>query len=97
MNVGDITQAIGAGDLKAMRHGFRALVDPSEDRVRATAPGFLIVALNRLCAALKDDASVMPTETCAALDLPAGGSYAEGVAKAKRDSARLARRLLEMT
>lgn len=92
MNLRDITDAITAGDRETMRKGFRALVDPHAT-VEASSPGMLVVALNRLGAAMKDDAE-MPPATCAALDLPAGSTYAEGAAQAKRDASRLARHLM---
>lgn len=94
MKARDITDAIANDDRQTMRQGFRALVDPSEDMVEASSPGLLVVALNRLCAALAEDDATMPNETCAALDLPAGASYSEGAAQAKRDGARLARHLM---
>lgn len=94
MKARDITEAIAANDRETMHQGFRALVDASEDMVEAASPGLLVVALNRLCAALADDDATMPSETCAALDLPAGASYADGAAQAKRDGARLARHLM---
>lgn len=93
MNLRDITAAITAEDREAMRHGFRALVDPHAT-VEASSPGMLVVALNRLSAALKDDQAAMPVATCGALDLPPGSSYADGTAQAKRDGARLARHLM---
>lgn len=94
MKVRDITDAIAAGDRETMRLGFRALVDSREDAVLATSPGLLIVTLNRLSVALGDDDAAMPPETCTALDLPTGSTYAQGAAQAKRDGARLARRLM---
>lgn len=89
----DITDAITDGDASTMRRGFRALVDQHAS-VEASSPGMLVVALNRLCAALKDDQAEMPAATCGALDLPPGSSYADGAAQAKRDGARLARHLM---
>jgi len=93
MKVRDITDAIAANDRETMRQGFRALVDLHDDKVLAVSPGLLVVALNRLIVALADDTGMMPPETCAALDLPAG-TYTEGATKAKRDSARLASHLM---
>jgi hypothetical protein len=93
MKLRDITDALTDGDVDAMRRGFRALVD-QHDSVEASSPGMLVVALNRLCVALKGDQAEMPTATCSALDLPPGSTYAEGAAQAKRDSARLARHLM---
>ncbi len=94
MKVRDITDAIAGDDRETMRQGFRALVDPHEDNIEASSPGVLVVALNRLNVALADDGARMPPETCTALDLPAGATYAEGAARAKRDSSRLARHLM---
>lgn len=93
MKLRDIADAIAAEDQEAMRQGFRALVDPHAT-VEASSPGMLVVALNRLCVALKDDQGEMPAATCGALDLPPGSTYADGAAQAKRDGARLARHLL---
>ena len=94
MKLHDITDAITSGDRETMRQGFRALFDPHEDVVEATSPGLLVVALNLLCVALADDRATMSSEICDALDLPAGASYADGTAQAKRDGARLARHLV---
>ena len=93
MKLRDITDAISDGDAEAMREGFRALVDPHAT-VEASSPGMLVVALNRLSAALKDDQTEMPATTCGALDLPPRSTYADGAAQAKRDGARLARHLV---
>ena len=93
MKLRDITDAIAADDRAAMRQGFRALVDPHAT-VEASSPGMLVVALNRLCAALHGDQAEMPAATCGALDLPAGATYADGAAQARRDGARLARHLM---
>ncbi len=93
MKLRDITGAITDGDTSAMRLGFRALVD-QHTTVEASSPGMLVVALNRLCVALKDDQAEMPASTCAAIDLPPGSTYSEGVVQAKRESARLARHLM---
>lgn len=41
-----------------MSHGFQALVDPYA-MVEAALPGMVVVALNRLCAALEDDEAEM--------------------------------------
>lgn len=92
----DITDAIAADDREAMREGFRALVDPHAT-VEASSQGMLVVALNRLCAALKGDQAEMPAAACGALDLPPGSTYAEGPTKAKRDGAKLARHLMAQT
>ncbi len=93
MKLRDITDAITDGDTSTMRRGFRALLDPHA-AVEASSPGMLVVALNRLCAALKVDQAEMPAATCDTLDLPPGSTYAEGTATAKREGARLARRLM---
>lgn len=93
MKLKDITDALTGGNAEAMRQGFRALVDPHAT-VEASSPGMLVVALNRLSAALKDDGAEMPAATCGALDLPPGSSYADGTVQAKRDGARLARHLM---
>lgn len=93
MKLRDITDALTDGDTSTMRRGFRALVD-QHATVDATSPGMLVVALNRLCVALKDDQAEMPAATCGALDLPLGSTYADGVAQAKRDGARIARHLM---
>ncbi|WP_377840161.1 hypothetical protein [Bosea sp. UC22_33] len=93
MKFRDITNAIAANDREAMREGFRALVNPHAT-FKTASPGMLIVALNRLCLALNEDQVEMPVGTCVALDLPAGASYADGAAQAKRDGARLARHLM---
>lgn len=93
MKLRDITDAIATDDRETMRQGFRALVYPHAT-VEASSPGMLVVALNRLCAALHDDQAEMPVATCGALDLPPGSIYADGVTQAKRDGARLARHLM---
>lgn len=93
MKLRDITDAITADDRETMRQGFRALVDPHAT-VEASSPGMLVVALNRLSAALKDDQAEMPAATCGALDLRPRSTYADGAAQAKRDGARLARHLM---
>lgn len=95
MNLRDITDAIAGDDLETMRQAFRALVDyPNEERIEASSPGLLVVALNRVCAALKHDASTMPRATCDALDLPQGSTYAAGVVKARADQIRLSRTIV---
>lgn len=93
MKLRDITDALTDGDTNTMRRGFRALVD-QHATVEASSPGMLVVVLNRLCVALKDDQAEMPASTCAAIDLPQGSTYSEGAVQAKRDSARLARHLM---
>jgi hypothetical protein len=93
MKLKDITDALTAGNAEAMRLGFRALVDPHAT-VEASSPGMLVVALNRLSAALKDDGAEMPPATCGALDLLPGSTYADGSAAAKREGPRLARHLM---
>lgn len=93
MKLRDVTDALTDGDTSTMRRGFRALID-APAAVEASSPGMLVVALNRLCAALKDDEAEMPAATCRALDLPLGSTYSEGAAQAKRDGARLARLLM---
>lgn len=93
MKLRDITDALTDGDTSTMRRGFRALVDQHAS-VEASSPGMLVVALNRLCVALKDDQAEMPATTCGALDLPPASTYAEGTAAAKREAARLARHLM---
>ncbi|RXT46104.1 hypothetical protein B6S44_25005 [Bosea sp. Tri-44] len=95
MKLRDITDAIGSDDRPALWRAFCALVEhPEGEVVEASSGGLLIVALNRLCVTLKDDAATMPPRTCAALQLPPGATYADGAAQAKRDSARLARQLM---
>lgn len=64
MKLRDITDAILSDDRETMLQAFRALVEPGEDPVDATSPGLLVVALNRLCAALKDDSDVMAAGSC---------------------------------
>lgn len=93
MKLKDITDALTEGNAEAMRQGFRALVDPHAT-VEASSPGMLVVALNRLCVALKDDQAEMPAASCGALDLPPGSTYAEGTAAAKREAPRLARHFM---
>jgi hypothetical protein len=95
MKLRDITDAIGGDDKPTLRRAFRSLISfPREEEIEASSPGLLVVALNRLCVALAEDDATMPNETCAALDLPTGATYAEGAARAKRDGARLARHLM---
>lgn len=94
MKLQDINDALAGNDRETMRQGFRALVDTKEDTVQATSPGLLIVALNKLCAALADDDATMPRTICDALDLSAGATYGDGAAQAKRESARLSRHLM---
>lgn len=95
MTLQDITGAIGSDDKPALRRTFSALVEhPEGEVVEASSGGLLVVALNRICVALKADAAEMSSETCAALRLPAGATYADGAAQAKRDSARIARQLM---
>ncbi|BCB17896.1 hypothetical protein [Bosea sp. ANAM02] len=96
MKLRDITEALSDGDNSTMRLGFRTLVDPHAT-VEASSPGMLVVALNRLCVALKDDQAEMPAATCGALDLPPGSTYSEGSAAAKREATRLARHLMAAT
>lgn len=93
MKLRDITDALTDGDTGTMRRSFRALVD-QHATVEVSSPGMLVVALNRLCVALKDDRAEMPAATCGALDLPPGSTYAEGTAAAKREAPRLARHLM---
>ncbi|WP_420104213.1 hypothetical protein [Bosea sp. (in: a-proteobacteria)] len=94
MNVRDIAAAIAADDRPAMRSAFCNLTEGRGRDIKASAPGFLVVALNRLTVALADDAAEMPPGACEALGLPASSSYADGAARAKRESARLAGHLM---
>lgn len=96
MNLRDITQAIAEGDKPTIRRAFRALVAyPEAGRIKATSPGFLVVALNKVCAALDSDAAVMAVETCEALGMPAGSSHAAGVAAAYRQRTRLSQQIID--
>lgn len=95
MNLRDITDAVADADMATIQQAFRALVDyPNEERIEASSPGLLVVALNRVCAALKHDESTMPRATCDALDLPPGVSYADGVVKARAEQTRLSRTIV---
>lgn len=93
MKLRDVIDALVGEDLATMRRAFGALV-AGQEVVEAASPGMLVVMLNRLCVALKDDPAEMPAATCGALDLPAGSSYADGAVRAKREGARLARHLM---
>jgi hypothetical protein len=97
MKLRDITGAITDGNLPAVRQAFSLLVGPEASQIEAQSPGFRVVALNRVCGALAADAEVMPEATAAALELPTGSTYVAGAAKARRDSARLARRLMALS
>lgn len=92
MKVREIREAIEEDDHDTMRQAFRALVDPNGQTIEASSPGLLVVALNRLCVALEADSAVMPGETCAQLELPAGASYM--ACAGRRGAARLARHLV---
>lgn len=95
MKLRDITEAISSSDRETMRQGFRALVDPHEDRMESTSPGLLVVALNRLCAALQKDAHPMPDDVSQFLNLPIGATFGSGSARVKADWAIFSRRLVE--
>lgn len=96
MNVRDIAAAIAADDRPAMRLAFCNLTEGRGRDIEASAPGFLVVALNRLAVALADDAALMTAAACETLGLPYGSTYAEGSTRAKRESTRLARLLTEV-
>ncbi|MGO4666589.1 hypothetical protein [Bosea sp. 2RAB26] len=68
---------------------------PDVGRIDATSSGFLVVALNKVCAALNCDDAVMAAETCDALRLPRGSSYANGVNVARLERTRISQRLIE--
>lgn len=96
MKLRDITDAIGGGDKPTLRRAFRSLVSiPREAEIETPSPGLLVVALNRLCAVLNGDGAEMPSETCAALALPAGATFGQGAVAAKREWTRLSRLIVE--
>lgn len=96
MKLRDITDAIGGDDKLTLRRAFRALVvQPPAEEIEASSPGMLVVALNRICGALASDTAVMARETCDALALAAGSSYAEGAAAVKRSWQGISRRIVD--
>lgn len=67
-----------------MRRAFRSFVSqPREEAIKASSPGLLVGALNRLCVALKDDQADMPAAICEALGLEPGASFGQGAAATK--------------
>ena len=85
MKLRDITDAIGGDDKPTLRRAFRSLVSsPPEEEVEASSPGMLVVALNRTCQALASDTAAMQPDTCEALALPRGASYAQGAVAVKQ-------------
>lgn len=96
MNLRDITQAISDDDKPTLRRAFRALVSyPDVGRIEASSPGFLVVALNKVCAALEHDTAVMPPETCDAFRLGRGSSYEDGVNVVRLERTRFSQQLIE--
>lgn len=93
IDVVDITPAIDAGNLPYLRRAFQTLVEyPHRGEIRCGGPGHLIVALDRVTAALKDDREAgfgMPWQTCAELGLSARSTYADGAAAALDQRSRL--------
>ena len=95
MKLRDITDAVGGDDKATLRRAFRVLAARSgEEEIEASSPGMLVVALNRVCGALANDAAVMARETCDALALPVGASYAAGAAAVKRNWQAFSRRIV---
>lgn len=96
MNLRDITDAIGGDDKPTLRRAFVALVSPSPSQeVEASSPGMLVVALGRVCTALKNDDEPMPKDVCASLAIPVGVTFGAGAAAAKLAWPRLARALID--
>jgi hypothetical protein len=96
MKLRDITDAIANDERTAVRRAFLALVCyPGDDRIEASSPGLLVVALNRVCAYLAQDGAPMPRIASDALDLAPSSSYAAGVAEARRRLTDLSRRIVE--
>lgn len=93
MKLRDITDALVGEDQAMMRRAFGALVAGQEE-VEAASPGMLVVALNRLCAALNKDESPMPDAVSEILGVPSGSSFAVGAAQAKREWARITRQVI---
>ncbi|MDU0343180.1 hypothetical protein [Bosea rubneri] len=94
MKLRDITDALVGEDQAMMRQAFGALV-AGQEAVEAASPGMLVVALNRLCAALQKDDGVMPEAVAQFLGLPAGSSFAAGAARVKADWTRMSRTIVE--
>lgn len=94
MKLRDITDALVGEDQAMMRRAFGALV-AGQEMVEAASPGMLVVALNRLCAALQKDDDPMPDTVSEILGMPPGSSFAAGAAQVKADWARMSRALVE--
>ncbi|PZR81194.1 MAG: hypothetical protein DI537_38425 [Stutzerimonas stutzeri] len=94
MKLRDITDALVGVDKAMMRRAFSALV-AGQEAVEAASPGMLVVALNRLCAALQKDDHPMPDEVSKFLNLPIGATFGTGAARVKADWAIFSRRLVE--
>jgi hypothetical protein len=96
MNLRQINKAVSEGDKPTIRQAFRMLVAyPELGRIDAASPGFLVVALNKVCAALEHDTAVMPPETCDAFRLGRGNSYEDGVNVVRLERTRFSQQLIE--
>jgi hypothetical protein len=93
MKLRDVTDALVGEDQAMMRRAFGALV-AGQEVVEAASPGMLVVALNRLCAALQTDESPMPDAVSKILGIPSGSSFAAGAAQAKREWVRISRQIV---
>lgn len=94
MKLRDITDALVGEDQAMMRRAFGALV-AGQEMVEAASPGMLVVALNRLCAALQSDDTPMPDAVSGVLGLPSDSSFGAGAVRVKADWARMSRMVIE--
>jgi hypothetical protein len=79
MHVNNITAALASRDVATIKEAFLALANyPKQDRVTGLAAGNAMTFLEAAAEALQADYSIMPRDTCEALGLAPGASYADG-------------------
>jgi hypothetical protein len=81
MQVDDITAALASRDMATIKEAFLALANyPKQDRIAGLSAGNAMTFLEGAAEALSADYSIMPRDTCEALGLAQGASYADGAA-----------------
>jgi hypothetical protein len=86
LHIDDITAALASRDTATVKEAFLALANyPKQDRIAGLSAGNAMIFLEGAAEALRADFSIMPRDTCEALGLAHGASYADGAAAVLRD------------
>jgi hypothetical protein len=81
IHVDDITAALASRGMATIKEAYLALADyPKQEQVTGLRAGNAMTFLEPAAEALQANYSIMPRDTCEALGLAQGASYADGAA-----------------